>query len=205
MTRRAYIVSQFGRPRGALGHVAGWVMAHRRSNIQRNCWTVSLLELQPDDHVLEVGCGPGIALEAVLAALHGGSVTGLDHSAVMLRQAGRRNAAALRSGRLELRCGSLEQLATSGAAYSKIFSVNVAQFFPDKATAFGVLVGALAPGGVIATTHQPRHKGATDDDARRAAKTFTEAMAEAGLIKIRTEFLPLRPVGAVCVLGTKPV
>ena len=204
MTLRAYIVSQFSRPRGGLGHVVGWVMAHRRSNIERNRWTVGLLDLQPDDHVLEIGCGPGIALEAAIATLQGGSITGIDHAAVMLRQAARRNAAALRSGRLALRCRSLEEFATCGTAYSKIFSVNVAQFFPDKVAAFRVLAGALAPDGVIATTYQPRHKGATDDDARSMAESLSKAMAEVGLIKIRTEFLPLRPVGAICVLGAKP-
>ncbi|MBM3484047.1 MAG: class I SAM-dependent methyltransferase [Alphaproteobacteria bacterium] len=198
------MVAQFSRPRGTLGHVAGWVMAHRRSNVERNRWTVGLLDLQPADRVLELGCGPGVALGLVIAKLQDGSVTGLDHSALMLRQAAKRNAAALRSRQLELRHGSLEYLPAHGTTYTKIFSVNVAQFFPDKVAAFRALADVLSPGGLIATTHQPRNAGASNEDARRAAEIFSNAMAEVGFTKIRTEFLALRPAGAICVLGVKP-
>ena len=48
------IVGQFGQPRGAIGNVAGWVMAHRPSNRQRNSWVAALLDVQPSDHVLEI-------------------------------------------------------------------------------------------------------------------------------------------------------
>jgi cyclopropane fatty-acyl-phospholipid synthase-like methyltransferase len=34
------------------------------SNVQRS-WAVSLLDLQPGDRILEVGCGPGVALDAL--------------------------------------------------------------------------------------------------------------------------------------------
>src|SRR6187551_3753374 len=56
------IVGQFGHPRGAAGNVAGWVMAHRPSNRQRNRWVASLLDVQPTDRVLEIGFGPGLAI-----------------------------------------------------------------------------------------------------------------------------------------------
>jgi hypothetical protein len=49
------VFSQFGNPRGALGAVAGAVMAHRESNRRRNAWTVAQLAPAPTDHVLEIG------------------------------------------------------------------------------------------------------------------------------------------------------
>src|SRR5919109_227605 len=93
------LVRQFGDPRGAVGHLAGWVMAHRPSNRQRNRWVVSLLDVQPTDKVLEIGFGPGIAIAELAARATRGKVYGIDHSEVMVRQAGRRNAAAVRAGR----------------------------------------------------------------------------------------------------------
>jgi hypothetical protein len=53
------LMRMFGRPQGFLGRLGGRVMA--RTN--RNCasWVVGLLEVQPNDKVLEVGFGPGIA------------------------------------------------------------------------------------------------------------------------------------------------
>jgi hypothetical protein len=54
---------QFRRPTGLLGRLAGWIMANRPSNIERNRWTVDLLNVQPSDHVLEIGFGPGLRCE----------------------------------------------------------------------------------------------------------------------------------------------
>ena len=54
----ASVVGQFHRPHGVGGRLAGSVMAHRRSNRDRNHWVVSLLDVQPTDRVLEIGFGP---------------------------------------------------------------------------------------------------------------------------------------------------
>ena len=97
------VVRQFGHPRGLAGGVAGWVMGHRASNRERNIWATSMLDLQPGNTVLEVGFGPGIAI-AELGRRVGatGHVFGIDHSTVMLRQATRRNAAAIKAGTVSL-------------------------------------------------------------------------------------------------------
>src|SRR5918996_1190694 len=53
-----WVISQFRNPRGLGGHVTGWIMGHRPSNVQRNRWVVSLLDLSPTDRILEVGFWP---------------------------------------------------------------------------------------------------------------------------------------------------
>src|SRR5918996_2966738 len=105
------VVRQFGHPHGIGGRLAGWVMAHRASNRRRNRWVASLLDLQPTDRVLEIGFGPGLAI-AELSRRVGpsGHVYGVDRSDVMLRQATRRNAAAIQAGRVTLISGNVEQL-----------------------------------------------------------------------------------------------
>jgi hypothetical protein len=69
----ATVHSQFHRPAGLLGRVVGWIMANRRSNIQRSCWTIDPLNLHGGDHVLEIGFGPGLGIEQA-ARLVPGSV-----------------------------------------------------------------------------------------------------------------------------------
>jgi hypothetical protein len=54
--------AQFGRPTGLGGYAAGLPMAYRPSNRRRNAWAVSLLDVQRDDRVLELGFGPGVAI-----------------------------------------------------------------------------------------------------------------------------------------------
>ena len=49
------ISSQFGKPSGAFGRIAGFIMTNRTSNVERNEWGISLLQIKPSDFVLEIG------------------------------------------------------------------------------------------------------------------------------------------------------
>jgi ubiquinone/menaquinone biosynthesis C-methylase UbiE len=107
-------------------------MVHRPSNRQRNRWVVSLLDVQPTDRVLEIGFGPGLAVAELSRRVgDAGHVDGIDHSEVMLRQATRRNAAAIAAGRVSLARASVEQLPPSlGGPFDAIFTVNSLGFWP---------------------------------------------------------------------------
>ena len=94
------IRSQFRQPRGCAGWLAGWAMALRSSNRQRNVWAVGLLGVEPTDRVLDIGFGPVIAIRELSRRATQDLVCGVDHAAVMVRQATRRNAAAGRAGRV---------------------------------------------------------------------------------------------------------
>src|ERR1700760_717490 len=103
------VVGQAHHPRGTAGRVTAWELAHRPSNRRGRAWVVSLLAVRPADRVLEIGFGPGLAVAALVRA-GAGHVYGIDHSGVMLRQASRRNAAAIRAGRVTLTEAAVDQL-----------------------------------------------------------------------------------------------
>lgn len=197
------ITTQFERPHGLLGHMTGWIMAHRTSNKDRNRWTVDLLDIQPNDHVLELGCGPGLALQSCLTHATDGLVVGLDHSETMLAQSCARNRQAIRDKRLELRFGSLGELSDSPAQYNKIYSVNVIQFLEDLHAVFSVFYHHLKPGGLVATTYMPRGQNPSRAKAWQMANEVTRHMVRTGFTQIRTEELTLKPIPAICVLGTR--
>jgi len=71
-------------------------------NRKRNAWAISLLDIQPSDQVLEIGFGPGQAIEEMVKLTPTGFVAGIDMSEVMVSQASKRNAAAVRSGHVFL-------------------------------------------------------------------------------------------------------
>ena len=50
------LAEQFCQPTGFLGQVVGFLFRMNREGID---WTISLLEIQPADHVLEIGFGSG--------------------------------------------------------------------------------------------------------------------------------------------------
>jgi SAM-dependent methyltransferase len=194
---------QFRRPHGAWGRVAGWIMAHRPSNLERNRWTVELLDVQPTDWVLEIGFGPGVALAWLAARARQGLVVGIDHSELMLREAARRNAEAIAAGRIALQLGAAERLPDLGTVFDRIMAVNVALFWSDPVGQFRALRDRLRPGGRIALTVQPRFPGATDADARRVGEQMARQLGEAGFREVRYELKRMRPVAAACALGQR--
>jgi ubiquinone/menaquinone biosynthesis C-methylase UbiE len=183
--------------------VTGWVFAHRPSNRQRNRWVVSLLGIRPTDRVLEVGFGPGVAV-AELVRASAGHVYGADHSPVMLRQASRRNAAAIRAGRVTLVDAPVDQLpAALDGPFDAILAVNSLGFWPGPAERLADLRRRLVPGWRMAIAAQPRCPGATAGMARSAAGEIENLLRSAGFTQLRTEMLALSPpVG--CVLAASP-
>jgi ubiquinone/menaquinone biosynthesis C-methylase UbiE len=77
------VFDAFGCPRGLLGTIGGWLMA--RMSVKLNAWAVSKLDVQPDDHVLEVGFGPRLALQKIAEQAPQWWVAGIDPSNVMVR------------------------------------------------------------------------------------------------------------------------
>ena len=195
------IVGQAHCPRGPAGRVTAWEMAYRPSNRQRSAWAVSLLGVRPADRVLEIGFGPGVAI-AQLVRAGAGHVYGIDHSGVMVRKAARRNAAAIRAGRVTLVRASVEQipLALDGP-FDAIIAVNALGFWPAPAERLAELRQRLTPDGRIAIVSQPRCPGATAETSRGAAREIEDLLRGAGFTRVRTEILRLSPPVA-CVLGS---
>jgi precorrin-6B methylase 2 len=61
-------------------------------------WTVNLLKIQRHDRILEIGVGSGLAVELALREVPERFVAGVDHTAVTIQQAKKRNAAAVARG-----------------------------------------------------------------------------------------------------------
>lgn len=178
-------------------------MAHRRSNQQRNSWAVSLLDVRPTDRVLEIGFGPGVGIAELAGHATRGQVYGIDHSEVMVQQAGRRNAAAIRAHRVHLVQAPVDRLPSFGEPLDAILAVNSAGFWPNPVERLRELRRLLRPGGRIALATQPRCPGATQDTTARAAQELQGLLTQAGFTQIRVETLELDPPVA-CVLANNP-
>lgn len=191
-------VAQFHRPTGPAGHVAGWIMGRRSSNVARSRWAVQLLDVRPTDRVIELGCGPGVAIAALAGRATRGAVVGVDHSPVMVGQARRRNRAAVRAGRVRLIQASVENL--PDGPFDAALAVNTLGMWPQPSARLRGIAGLLRPGGRIALVSQPRCVGATAATSASAAEELTDLLVDAGFEQLRTEVLDLDPP-AVCILG----
>jgi ubiquinone/menaquinone biosynthesis C-methylase UbiE len=196
-------LAQFHHPTGAAGHLAGWMMGRRSSNVARSRWAARLLDVQPTDRVVELGCGPGVAIAALATLASRGSVVGVDHSQVMIRQARRRNRTAVRAGRVRLIHAPVQSLSLRDGPFDAALAVNTVGMWPDPPARLRELARRLRPGGRIALVSQPRCPAATAATSAAAANELAALLTEAGFDHLHTEMLNLDPPAA-CVIGHVP-
>ena len=109
---------------------------------------VDALDLQPDDRVLELGCGHGVAVSLVCERLITGHVTAIDRSPRMIEAAARRNAPHIAAGKATLICTTLEDADFGAARFDKIFGVHFPPMLRhDPAGTRARVERLLAPGG----------------------------------------------------------
>lgn len=129
MNIKRALKKQFGNPSGLLGAFIGWVMSVKNKN--RIDHALTILNIKPEDNILEIGYGPGIAIKEIADQLTLGHVTGIDRSPVMHRQATKRNKGSIEKGKAKLVLGSHKQLGNMGS-YDKILTINVSLFWKNR-------------------------------------------------------------------------
>jgi ubiquinone/menaquinone biosynthesis C-methylase UbiE len=110
---------------------------------------VDQLGIRPDDRVLEIGCGHGVAVTMVCELLDGGRLTAIDRSAKMIEAAARRNAAYVEAGKAEFIVASLEDVDLGDRRFDIVFAVRVALFHREPERADALVAPWLAPGGRV--------------------------------------------------------
>jgi ubiquinone/menaquinone biosynthesis C-methylase UbiE len=110
---------------------------------------VQELDIQPNDRVLEIGCGHGIAATLVCEQLEQGRLTAVDRSQKMVDAATVRNAAHVEAGRAEFLVASLEDIDLGERRFDKVFAVRVGLFHREPERAQRLVEPWLASGGVV--------------------------------------------------------
>ncbi len=189
----------FGRPEGLLGAIAGRLMAWK--NRGRSLSVLELVDPRPGERILEIGFGPGVDIHRVsrIAAF----VAGVDRSEVMLRQARRRNAEAIRAGRVELHAGEACSLAFPDGSFDKAFSINSAQFWPEPFAVTRELHRVLEPGGRLVLAVQPRSSGANARTSQETAVELAALLRASGFQDVTPELRPAGGVPIACAIATK--
>lgn len=184
------LLNAFGRPTGTLGKLGGLIMA--RTNRQCAEWIVGLLEVQPDDKVLELGFGPGVGIKLLAQAACDGYVFGVDPSKEMVDQAMARNAEAIKSGHVDLRLGSAESLPFADNSFDKAMAINSLQVWPDAIGGLREVRRAIKRSGTVALGFT-RNSGQRQDGL--IEKFGAAGFANARVVEADQDF---------CVLATKP-
>ncbi|MFC3285019.1 class I SAM-dependent methyltransferase [Litchfieldella rifensis] len=187
---QSILLRTFGRPRGVLGRLGGAMMA--RMNEDCGTWVIDLLEVAANDRVLEIGFGPGVVIQHLSNRVSTGHVAGIDPSHEMVEQAGARNAAAIHSGRVELRHGSVENLPFEDGSFDKVLAINSMQVWADAEAGLREVRRVLRSGGSIALGFTP-YSG-------QSPASLPETLMAAGFTKAHVREKDKN----FCVLAIKP-
>ena len=113
-------------------------------------WAVDLMDVQPSDHILEIGCGPGAAAELICERLETGKLFAIDRSESGVDRTKRRCAGFIESGRLTVRQIDLATLRVPVKRLNKVFAFNVNLFWVRScADEVALLHERVVPGGAV--------------------------------------------------------
>jgi len=123
-----YIGSQFGDPHGFVGKVCCLIMNTINKAMYRN--TVSLLKMNSDSSILDIGYGNGYLLKCIYD-ISGANLYGIDISEDMKNEAEKRNIKAAKAGKLNLEVGDCCDLKYENESFDAITSINTVYFWSD--------------------------------------------------------------------------
>src|SRR5436305_14929276 len=108
--------------------------------------TIALMNLQPDDRVLDLGCGTGWASRRLARIVTAGEVVGIDVADEMLRRAATASAG---SSNVRYVWGSAEKIPAEDGFFTKVLSVESFYYYANQGKALDELRRVMAPGGQL--------------------------------------------------------
>jgi ubiquinone/menaquinone biosynthesis C-methylase UbiE len=207
--RRSFWTPFFGVPQGLLGRIGAQLMTRVSRPFQAAM--ADELELQPDDELLDVGCGSaGLLVEQARHVRH---VAGIDASTIQVVMARRRLAERVAAGSAEIVVGDAATLPWQDGRFSVVTSVNALKFFPDPDGALQEMHRVLRPGGrAVVTMGEAEEAPAASTEGVMDAwgqwqwsdAAARQAMEDAGFAEVAVSVLPVFSK-AKLVRGIKPV
>ncbi|QHE50802.1 class I SAM-dependent methyltransferase [Pontibacillus sp. HMF3514] len=196
------LFSQFSKPKGLIGRIVGFIMYRENAAISK--WTLSFLDIQSDEHVLEIGFGPGYCIRSLCKTYRDIHVTGLDPSGTMVEEATRRNQKWVDEGRVELKEAKAGEVDVVSKPIDKVITINNITYWEDPVRTLNNLKTRMRKAGRIAITLQPHEKGASDQTAELAGDQIRSFLEQAGFEYVRVHHRPGKPNKTTCVVGSAP-
>lgn len=146
MSISAFFSEQARRPSGWFGRIVMPIVFYR-GNAFLNGFVNEILAVQPDDRVLEIGCGTGKLIKLMAKNIETGFIEGIDFSSVMMEIAQRRNKRHIARGTVTMVEANFDENTTEHRSFTKVCSVNTLYFWKNPEHTVQKVVNLLEPGG----------------------------------------------------------
>src|SRR3954469_24352873 len=141
----------------------------------RMIWAVELMDPQPGDNILEIGCGPGYGAELICARLTTGKLFAIDRSESGVDRTKRRCQRFVDAGRLTVRQIDLATLRVPVKRLNKVFAFNVNLFWVRScADEVALLHERVLPGGAVYLFYEANRPELVPTIVRKASAALQE-------------------------------
>jgi ubiquinone/menaquinone biosynthesis C-methylase UbiE len=157
-----------------------WLYSLLHGDAKSNAEIVRYADIGPADRFLDVGCGPGAALE--YAAKTGAQVAGVDPSPSMVERAAKKTATA------DVKLGSAEDIPFADDAFTVAINVSSFHHWADREAGLREMRRVLEPGGRLHIVEGKLKDGGDGHglDAHQA-QLLVIKLGELGYTDMRTE------------------
>ncbi|TDC48658.1 class I SAM-dependent methyltransferase [Jiangella ureilytica] len=125
----------------AFGTIGARLYAWFNRHPEANRAVVDVAALRPGDHVLEVGCGPGVGLELAARAVGADHAAAVDPSETFVAMARKRVPGA------DVRVAGAEDVPFDDGMFTAIFTLASMHHWADRDGGLAALTAKLTPGG----------------------------------------------------------
>jgi trans-aconitate methyltransferase len=139
-------------------------------------WAVDLMDVQPADNVLEIGCGPGYGAELICQRLETGKLFAIDRSESGVDRTRRRCSKHVEAGRLTVRQIDLATLRVPVKRLTKVFAFNVNLFWVrDCADEMALLHERVVPGGGVYLFYEAKQSELVPTIVKKGSAALSKA------------------------------
>lgn len=150
-------------------------------------WAVEVLDVQPNDQLLEIGCGDGAAAELICSKLETGKLFAIDRSESGVDRTKRRCKKYLEAGRLTVRQIDLATLRVPVKRLTKVFAFNVNLFWVrDCDDEVALLHERVVPGGAVHLFYEVARPDEVPTIVRKASESLMKAGFRISVVEQKT-------------------
>ena len=143
-------ITKLGNPGNPTGEYGKLMLADMNEHhLPVTTWGLSHWTVDPNDTILDIGCGGGRTIRTLSQSITTGQVIGVDYSETALECAAEYNAAEIAAGKIKLINASVESLPFSDQTFDKIVTVESFYFWPSPVDNLHEVLRILKIGGTF--------------------------------------------------------
>lgn len=143
-----FMAKQLSKPNGFLGsRLIGRMMNNGNAHLES--LAVKCANINPNNHVLEIGFGNGKLLKQLCSTVTNGKVYGVDISEDLIKQVSARMRHQIENGQLQLHLAGVSNIPLPDSSIDFIITCNTIYFWPESSKDAKELLRILKPGGKL--------------------------------------------------------